>query len=158
MGSIMTGTVYVRLMYSTDGGSTWLPNSPTDLRAAQYAITVPTEVAIEQNFDYKRRIRRVMKGRPKLYLKFDADQFGQVNDASDAKLQYVEDWLRAEGLLRVFIHDGKASPTGLSPEGRTYFATSNNTYYVIPEEGAEPDIVSSFHKTFELTLMTRDTL
>lgn len=160
MASIQVGTLFVRLSYSTDSGTNWLPASPVDLKASEFALTVPIETAIEQQFDYKRRKRKVSKGRPRLYVKFDADNFGAVHDSSDAKLQHVEDWLRQSGgLLRVFTHDGAASPTGVSPENRNYFATANNTNYVLPvNEGDEPDIVSMFVKRFELVVETRDVL
>lgn len=158
MASVQSGTIFVKLTYSNDGGSTWLPASPTNFRVARFALTVPVETVLKQDFEYKQRVRKIRKGRPKLVLELDSDQFGAVHDSTDAKLNEVEDWLRG-ALLRVFTNDGAASPAGIAVEGRTYFNTSTNTNYVEPEsDNPEADIVTSFRKSFKLVLIARDTL
>jgi hypothetical protein len=146
----------VRLSYSTDGGSTWLPATAVDLWASEFSVTVPLEMAIEQKFEQARRIRRVFKGRIKVIVKFAQDNFGS-NDTNDTKLCYVEDWQR-KPLLRIWTHDGAASPAGVNVDGKSYFASATNTYYVVPDEGNEPDIESDFRKTFELKLEARDAI
>lgn len=154
MASVKKGAIKVRLSYSTDNGATWLPASPVDLWASDYSVTVPPEKAIEQEFEEAGRIRRVMKGRIKVMLHFKEDQFGS-NDTNDANLVYVQDWLR-QPLLRIWTHDGAASPAGVNVDGRSYFASATNTNYVVTDEGDEPDIETDFKKTFVLNLESRD--
>lgn len=162
MASTRPGEIFIRLEYSTDGGTTWLPSTKIDLRAGEYTLTRLAEGVIEQRFEEAGRIRRVRKGRGKLVAVLSEANFGAA-DTNDAKLIFVEDWLVVDALLRVQIHDGAASPAGLSVDGRAYFsysAGSPNTNYVVPDQAdpEEPDILSDFRKSHTLTLITRDWL
>jgi hypothetical protein len=150
------GTIYVRLDYSMDGGTTWLPTTAVDLRASEYSVTVPPETVIEQKFEAYRRLREIRKGRIKVYLKFDADNFGS-HDTGDTKLCYVQDWLR-KPLLRIWTHNGAATPAGVNVDGRSYFAASNNAYFLWPDGDPEVDILSDFIKFHEVRLKSRDAL
>ena len=155
MAQVNPGRIKVRLRYSQDGGTTWLPASPIDLWSGQYSCTVPPEQCIEQKFEQYGRIRSVNKGRIYITIKFDEDQFGTIHDSSDANLLHVEAWLRGT-LLRIWTHDGAGSPSGVNVDGKSYFATETNTNYVITDEGTEPDIHSDFLKSFTIKVKSRD--
>lgn len=148
------GHIKVRFQYSTDNGATWLPASPVDLWASEYSLTVPLETAIEQKFEQARRIRRVFKGRVTLSLTLSGENFG-ANDTNDVKLNFAEDWLR-KPLLRIWTHNGAATPAGVNVEGRSYFASASNTNYVLPDPETEAEIISDFRKNFEMKLQMRD--
>lgn len=143
---------YARLSYSTDGGTTWLPSTPVDLRLSVYACTITPERVLERTYQANYRMEVVDKGRVKLALTIDRDVF--FDDTTSALLVFAQDWLR-KPLLRVFLHTGDGS-TGVTVDGRTYFATSNNTNYVIPESGLEPDIEGDRIKSLTMTLRMRD--
>lgn len=143
-------------MYSTDNGTTWLPATATDADFAvhKFTCTVPLERVIEQKFQASGRKRVVDKGRIKLTLVLQEDNFTPAADSSGAKLAYVQDWMR-KPLLRVFLHTGNGT-TGVSLDGRAYFASASNTVYVIPDEGAEPEIETENFKSITLSLESRD--
>lgn len=155
MASARPGQISVRLRYSNDGGTTWLPTTAIDLWASEFSLVVSPELAIEQKFEQARRVRRVFKGRIYLTVKFAEDQFGANHDSGDAKLVSVQTWQRGT-LLRVWTHDGKTSPAGVNVDGYSYFATETNTNYIVSDEDSEPEIRTDFLKSHTLKLMSRD--
>ena len=149
--------ITVRLSYSTDDGATWLPATPLDVIADEYSCIVVNELAIEQKFAQARRIRRVFTGRAKITLRVSERNFGARHDTSDAKFIAVQDWLR-QPLLRIWTHDGAATPAGVNIDGRSYFASASNTNYVVPDEGEEGDVATAFRKSFTLELVSSSTV
>lgn len=149
--------IFVRLQYSLDGGTTWLPASPghVDLVAQLYSCIVIPERVIEQKFQAAGRKRVVDKGRVKLTLSFLEDQFTTTADPSNVKFLYLQAWIRRP-LLRIWTHDGAASPSGVNVDSYSYFASATNTNYLIPDDGLEPEIRTSMLRSFEVVLESRD--
>lgn len=144
------------LAYSLDDGASW--NTPTstalsggDFYAEDIAIHVAPEIVIDDMFQQKRKLRRIFDGRIKVRIRFDFGEFDETKDPLHARFVWLQDWLR-QPLLRI-------STDGVSFDGRSYFSSLSNTYYVVPEsDGNEPDNNLETVKRFTISLEVAETI
>jgi hypothetical protein len=140
--------------YSEDGGGTWKETVPVTFKVRNWDVKLPNELLVEHILDENNEIVRYFAPRVRLRLVLDVINFDSTVDSTHASYVWMQKWLARAGtaILRI-SHD-----TGETLDGINYWASSTNTYYVVPQPEQEADKINADWRKLDIVLELAETI